>query len=167
MAGSEGVHVQTEPSAGSCGSEPITFEALYQQQYARMVGLANLLCGSRAVAEDLVQDAFVRVHRHWRRVGHPVPYLRASVVNACRNEHRRRRVVRRHRPDAPPPVEPEVRDLLDALAVLPERRRAAIVLRFYEDLPEADIAAALDCPTGTVKSLIHRGLAQLREVIER
>ena len=73
---------------------------------------------------------------------------------------------RAHATTASPAVAPPQEPLLDALATLSERQRVAIVLRYYEDLSEAEIAAALGCRPGTVKSLLHRGLAQLREVIE-
>jgi RNA polymerase sigma factor (sigma-70 family) len=91
------------------------------------------------------------------------------VVNACHSHHRRLRVARRHEAGAPWPESESLRadELSDALDGLPHRQRAALVLRFYADLPDADIAAALRCRPSTVPSLIHRGLEQLRRVIER
>jgi RNA polymerase sigma-70 factor (sigma-E family) len=159
--------VNTEPVDQSVGTQaPTTFDDLFAERYQPMVRLATLLVGNQPVAEELVQDAFVRVHHKWATVEHPAAYLRTAVVNACRNDRRRARLERSHpRPDAStvaPPQEP----LLDALATLNERQRIAIVLRYYEDLPEAEIAAAIGCRPGTVKSLLSRGLAQLREVIE-
>jgi RNA polymerase sigma-70 factor (sigma-E family) len=153
---------------GSWVVEDVSFEDLFARHYGPMVRLAHLLVGSNAVAEELVQDAFAKVHGRWATVTNPAAYLRRAVVNACRNEHRRRAVRRRAVLDpAPRAVDDAPAELLDALAGLPHRQRAAIVLRFYEDLPEADIARALGCRPGTVKSLLHRGLAQLREVVER
>ena len=149
---------------GPAGSRD--FDGLFAQRYAPMVRLATLLVGNPAVAEELVQDAFVRVHRKWDGVEHPAAYLRTAVVNACRNNRRRARLERAHATTASPAVAPPQEPLLDALATLSERQRVAIVLRYYEDLSEAEIAAALGCRPGTVKSLLHRGLAQLREVIE-
>ncbi len=147
-------------------SAPATFDDLFAERYQPMIRLATLLVGNDAVAEELVQDAFVRVHHKWATVEHPSAYLRTAVVNACRNNRRRARLERAHgrsgAATVPPPQEPFV----DALATLNERQRVAIVLRYYEDLPEADIAEALGCRPGTVKSLLHRGLAQLREVIQ-
>ena len=139
---------------------------LFQEQYTPMVRLARLMTGSTEVAEDLVQDTFVRMHDHWARAEHPKAYLRASVVNACRSWHRRRDLERRHRSDAAETATLEVRELSDALEALPYRQRAAIVLRYYEDAPEAEIARLLGCRRGTVASLLHRGLAKLREGIE-
>jgi RNA polymerase sigma factor (sigma-70 family) len=123
-----------------------------------MVRLAFALTGSRATAEDVVQDAFVRVHAKWSGVQHPPPYLRRAVVNACRSSRRRHA---RERERALATVEPSVElgadELFDALERLPYRQRAAIALRFYEGLPDADVAEALDCRVGTVASLVHRG----------
>jgi RNA polymerase sigma-70 factor (sigma-E family) len=153
-------------ATGGAGS-PQSFADLYRAHYARMVRLAYLLTGSGAVAEELVQDAFVRVHDRWAAAEHPQAYLRAAVVNACRSHHRRLGLERRR---APTPPDPQVVDapdeVWDALDRLPPRQRAALVLRFWEDLSEADIARALGCRPGTVKSLVHRGLAELRKVIE-
>jgi len=145
-----------------------SFASYYRDLQPEMVRLAVLLTGSRDTAQDLVQDAFVRLHRAWPRVREPHAYLRRAVVNACHSHHRHLLVVRREAARLEPPgstaAEPD--ELTDALAALPHRQRAAIVLRFYADLPDADIAAALGCRPGTVASLVHRGLAQLRRVIE-
>ena len=149
---------------------PATLEQLFIDRYAAMVRLAQLLTGSNLAAEDLVQDSFARMQRMWGRVDDPVPYLRAAVVNACRSWHRsRRREGRRLRAAAP--TEDQValgaRELLDAVDRLPHGQRTALVLRFYEGLSEAQIAKAMGCRPGTVKSHVHRGLAALRGVIER
>lgn len=132
-----------------------------------MVRLAALLVGGDAAAEEVVQEAFLRVRDRWARVEHPAAYLRAAVVNGCRSHQRRQRLEERRRQDGPvresgPPTEP----LGDAIASLPYRQRAAVVLRYYEDLSERDIAAALGCSPSAVKSLLHRALTGLREVIE-
>jgi len=131
-----------------------------------MVRMAALLLGSDASAEEVVQECFIRLGRRWDRIERPAPYLRAAVVNACRSH--RRRVALEQRPQLQPTTATEFHadELGDALAQLPYRQRAALVLRFYEDLSEADIAAAIGCRPSTVRSLVHRGLAQLREVIE-
>jgi RNA polymerase sigma-70 factor (sigma-E family) len=157
------------PAIVPTGVVDSSFASCYQDLHPEMVRLAALLTGSRETAQDLVQDAFVRLHGAWSRVREPRPYLRRAVVNACHSHHRRRRVERRHAAQAEPvaPALAEPDELADALAALPHRQRAAIVLRFYADLPDADIAAALGCRPGTVASLIHRGLEQLRRVIER
>jgi len=143
---------------------PAGFASLYREQYGPMVRLAYLLTDSNAIAEELVQDAFVRVYQRWAHVDNAPAYLRRAVVNACRSHHRRRFLERRNPAEPPPPVElPEPDGMWELLAELPPRRRAALVLRFYEDLQVRDIAVALGCSPGTVKSLIHRGLAQLRK----
>ena len=118
------------------------------------------------VAADLVQDCFVRLHPKWAKVEDHRAYLRRSVVNACHSHHRGLRRFRRLDLRPSEPAELGARELSDALAALPHRQRAALVLRFYGGLPDADIADALGCRPGTVASLVHRGLAALREVIE-
>jgi RNA polymerase sigma factor (sigma-70 family) len=178
------------PGPGAPGAS--SFGALYLGSFAAMVRLARVLVDSPETAEDLVQDSFVRLHRHWGGVRDPRAYLQRSVVNACRSHHRRawRERTRAPRADtglpAPAPgavsgpgtVGPVVdgtaeqgrsddADVLGtALATLPYRQRAALVLRFYSDLPDAEIAVALGCRPGTVGSLVHRGLERLREVVD-
>ena len=141
---------------------------LYRREYAPMVRLAHLITGSNEVAEDVVQEAFVRMYRNWHRADRPGAYLRTIVVNGCNTWHRRRRMERERLPEAVAEgVDPEARELLDALARLGLRQRAALVLRFYADMSEADVAQALGCRPGTVKSLVHRGLRQMEGMIER
>jgi RNA polymerase sigma-70 factor (sigma-E family) len=148
---------------------PLGFVTLYRERHAEMVRFATLLVGSPEVAQDLVQDCFVRLHRRFSTVRDPVSYLRRSVVNACRSHHRRAQRERAHaatergRSDV---TELAADELGDALARLPHRQRAALVLRFYEDRSEDEIATILGCRPGTVGSLIHRGLARLRPAIE-
>ncbi len=149
---------------------PASLADLYRERYVPMVRLAYLMVGSTTVAEDLVQDAFARMHRHWDNAEHPRAYLRTAVVNACRSHLRRlalERAYRRHPSAVGEGMVAQPDELFDALAALPPRQRAALVLRFYEDLSEADIAVALGCRPGTVKSLLHRGLAELRKVVEQ
>jgi RNA polymerase sigma factor (sigma-70 family) len=130
------------------------------------VRLATLLAGSADVAPDLVQDCFLRLHGRWTSVRDPLPYVRRSVVHACASHHRH--VARGRRLPAPEDraLELGADELEDALAKLPARQRAAVVLRYYADLAEADIAHALRCRPATVRSLIHRALADLRKAIE-
>lgn len=141
-------------------------EALYRAEHPRMVRLAHLITGSNETAEEVVHDSFIKLQRAWHRAERPAAYLRRIVVNECRSRLRRRKVELRHPPE---PARPELPEELDetwaALAKVGARRRAALVLRFYEDLPIADVAVALGCRPGTAKSLIHRGLAELREVL--
>lgn len=148
--------------------ELVSFDELYRQCYDRMVRLAYLFTSNEGVAEELVQDAFVRVHRRWDGVEKPAGYLRAAVVNACRSWQRRQALERVYRPERRPEGAQQAPDELgDVLAGLPGRQRAALLLRFYEDLPENEIASVLGCRPGTVKSLIHRGLGRVRQEIER
>ncbi len=165
-----------------------SFGDLYLRSFADMVRLARVLVDSPETAEDLVQDAFVHLHRHWGGVSDPRSYLHRSVVNACRSHHRRawRERARLPRGDGasstPDAGDRGALDVVDgaaeerraddagvlgaALATLPYRQRAALVLRYYADLPDAEIAVALGCRPGTVASLIHRGLERLREVVD-
>jgi len=124
------------------------------------------MVGSHDLARDLTQDAMVGVLRHWNRIEEPDHYARRAVANACRSHQRRARLVGRL------PVSPAVSgelgadELTDALAKLSERQRTAIMLRYWADLPESDIAAIIGVRRGSVASLLHRALAELRKVIE-
>jgi len=152
------------PAAALDGS----FEALYHAEYGVMVRLAGLLLDHGGQAEEVVQDAFARVYVRWNRLERPGAYLRAAVVNGARDVLRRRTLARRRPAErVPDAYDPADEGLADALRALPPRRRAAVVLRYYADLPEAEIAAALGVRPGTVKSMLHRSLIQLREVVER
>ncbi len=152
-----------------------SFEELYTSSYESLVRLGFVLTGSKEVAEDLVQDCFVRLHRHYERLDSPDRYAKQAVVNACRSHFRRAGRERDRRPllyvvdgaQSPSSSGPQAGELHDVLLTLPYRQRAAIVLRFYSDLSEAEIAETLGCRPGTVGSLIHRGLERLREVIEQ
>lgn len=136
----------------------------YEVHRLALFRLARLLTGSDPAAEDMVQDAFARLHASGRVPNDVRAYLRAAVVNLCRNRARRLGLERQHPHPVPSPVhEPEIDDTWAAVQKLPFRQRAVVVLRFYEDLSEAEIAATLGCPLGTVKSALHRGLARLRK----
>jgi DNA-directed RNA polymerase specialized sigma24 family protein len=141
-------------------------EALYRSQWAGMVRLAFVLVGDATVAEELVQDVFVRMYRSGDTVRDPVPYLRSAVYNASRNHHRSQRVRRRHlgtvADDGGPPFGDHV---IDAVRRLRPQRRAVVVLRYYAGLTDTEIAAAMGVPVGTVKSTLHRALAELKEAL--
>lgn len=139
---------------------------IYERRFLDLVRLAYLMTGVRAVAEEITQDAFISVHARWAAVTNPEPYLRQAVLNACRSWFRRRALEDRHRPDRPQDAALGADELWDALNRLPYRRRAAIVLRFYEDLPDTEIAEVLGCRPTTVRTTIHRALADLRREIE-
>ena len=143
------------------------FEEFYRAQYEPMLRLAYLLTQSHAVAEDLVQDSFIRIHPRWGTLDAPVAYLRRTVANACYSFHRRRKREAALPVEVPTGREPEHDEIWDALAALAPRRRAVLVLRYYLDLSEAEIAATIGCRPGTVKSLTSRALQDLRSVVER
>lgn len=145
-----------------------TFDAFYRARYAGMVRLAYSLVDTVEQAEEVVQDAFAGLYDRYERVDDPVAYVRRSVVNGCRQVHRRRRLARR-RPVPAPEVATDLvyNHLLDAIARLPLRQRAVVVLRYEAGLDEAEIAATLGIPAGTVKSRLARAKDRLREEIER
>ncbi|HXF56263.1 MAG TPA: SigE family RNA polymerase sigma factor [Actinomycetota bacterium] len=148
-------------------------DLLYRRHAAEAGRFAYLLTGDRELARDLTQEAFVRVLGRFHDLRNPDAfhwYLRRTILNLARSHFRRRRLERAYlerkarQPDPPPAESAEGReDLWEALLRLPARQRAALVLRFYEDLTEAQAAEVLECPVGTVKSLVSRGLARLRE----
>jgi RNA polymerase sigma-70 factor (sigma-E family) len=150
-------------------------EELFERHSSETARLAYLLTGDREVAEDLAQEAFLRMAGRFVHVRRPDAlhaYLRTTVVNLARSHHRRRAVARRflgtQRPaeTAEPDTDLGEREALRAaLLDLSPRQRTAVVLRYYEDLDEAATAAAMGCATGTVKSLASRGVARLRERI--
>ena len=150
---------------------------LYAAHGREAVRLAYLITGDRGLAEDLAHEAFVRMFGRFRDLRKPDAfrwYLRRTVVNLARSHFRRARVERaylerqRRAPEGSEPHDPGVREEMWAgRQRLKARQRAAIVLRFYEDLSEAETAEVLQCPAGTVKSLVSRGMARLREELTR
>ena len=152
---------------GADGDWPPTLAELFRTEQVALVRLAYLLTGRRAVAEDVVQDAFIKTRRVWSDVRNPASYLRTAVVNGCRSWGRHQAVIVANRPDPPEPVLQEPDELWDALGRLDERRRTAIVLRYYLNMRHTEIAEMLDCPAVTVRTSIHRGLAQLRQEIQK
>jgi RNA polymerase sigma-70 factor (sigma-E family) len=144
------------------------FEALYLAAYERMVRLARLTSADTVPAEEIVQDAFIQLYRSWPRVQNPEAYLRVAVLNGCRSWGRRRVVARRHDPRPPPPLllDGDALAVRDALRVLSPRQRAAVVLRYFEDLREAEIAQLLGCRPGTVKSLLARSMRKLEGALK-
>lgn len=147
---------------------------LYVRHAPDAVRLAYLLTGDHALAEDMVQEAFVRLAGRFADLRNPdafTAYLRKTVVNLSRMHFRHRKVERMYLERAAaqprivvaPPDVAEYDAMKSALLDLPERQRTALVLRFYEDLSEHDTAEMLGCRPGTVKSLVSRGLEALRE----
>lgn len=150
------------------------FRAFFDEEGERLRRLAIFLTGDAAGAADLAQETMVRLYRHWGRIRNddPGPYARRILVNLIRTRHRRRVLERRHlqlvRDEGKSDTHrvDEALRIADALEALSPIQRATIVLRFYEDMSESQIAATLDRPLGTVKSDIHRGLARLRPLLE-
>ncbi len=172
-------------SRGESSDDPRTWDAdtavtvLHAAHYRALVRTATLLLGRPDLAEEVVQDAYVGLHRRWGRLRDPdraLAYLRQSTVNGARSAGRRVATARRKLPvlaAGTPPV-PDPADLvadrdavLGALATLPERQREVLVLRYYADLSEAAIADALGISPGTVKAHASRGLAALRPTLEQ
>jgi RNA polymerase sigma-70 factor (sigma-E family) len=166
-------------------SHPVTttndvLARLHQEHYRPLVRLAYLLLGNRAVAEEVVQDAFVKLQLKWGGLRHPEKapaYLRSAVLNGARSMLRHRKVVDRHdarRTADPPWVDPETEAvaalehdrIVAAMRRLPDRQREALALRYYLDLSEADMAKIMGVAPGSVKTHVHRGLASLARLLE-
>jgi RNA polymerase sigma-70 factor (sigma-E family) len=145
------------------------FASFYASEWHRAVRLAGLLSQDARVAEDIAQDAFARVFPKWNGVENPHAYLRVAIVNACRSWQSRRRTERVKLPlvAGASSIDPAFDALADAVAALPHRQRAVLVLRYYADLRESEIAAAIGCRPGTVKSLTSRALAALRKEVQQ
>ena len=151
------------------------FLAFYEAEADRLGRLAYLLTGDRDRADDLLQDALLRLFRAWHRIRRddPRPYARQILVNVCRNDYRRRLIERRRaRPDTEVVAADHTEQVGDALRMaqalqhLPPIRRAVVVLRFFEDMTAPQIAELLGRPLGTVKSDIRRSLDHLRPIFE-
>jgi len=154
-------------------------ERLYAEHWTSLVRLGALLLRDPAAAEEVVQDAFIALHRRWgsvREQDKALAYLRRSVVNGCRSAQRKRAVAGRHVPDPAPDIDSaesvvlagQRRDeILGALAALPRRQREVLVLRHWLDMSEAEIAATLRVSRGSVKTHSSRGLSALRTTLER
>jgi len=160
-------------SGASLGDRVVdrSFTTLYERYADEAVGLAYLLTGDRRLAEDLMQDAFVNIARRFVHIREPDAfwsYLRRAVVNLANSHFRRRAIERLHLSEQSKPEAIIETDLDDRLALrgailhLPLRQRTALVLRFYEDLPEREIAELMKCRTGAVKQLVFRAMQTLR-----
>jgi RNA polymerase sigma factor (sigma-70 family) len=140
----------------------VAFARFYESELPGQIRSATLILGSRSSACDAVQDAFTEVLRRWEQIEAPGPYLQTCVINRCRDLMRRQRVADRKRHLLAPSDIPEVDvPLFDALGRLPFNHRAAVVLRFYLQLSEVEIAVQLGCPNGSVGPWIRRGLDRL------
>jgi RNA polymerase sigma-70 factor (sigma-E family) len=161
------------PAVGS-----VDVPALYQLHWRSMVRLAVLLVDDVPSAEDVVQDAFVSLHRNAGGLRDPnaaTAYLRTSVVNLSRSVIRRRQTARKHQRAAEPEaaaaadhdvlLRDEHRAALAAVHALPRRQQEVLILRYWSDLSEAEIAQALGISAGTVKSSASRGMASLARAL--
>jgi len=170
--------VELTPPGQLTAADAVT--VLYRTHGMDLVRIAAVMLGSRAAAEDAVHDAFCGLFRHWDRLAdrrNALPYVRSAVMNICRSELRRqarleRRADRHHRPldgDSPEHAAilgEEHRDVVTALRRLPARQREALILRYFLDLPEPEIAAAMGISQGTVKSTTSRALAALARLLK-
>jgi len=150
---------------------------LFDEHYRSLVRMASIYVDDRETAEEVVQDAFVKLVGGSYRVepGKEAPYLRSIVLNGARSQLRKRRVRRRHEPDLPgvvgaaehEAVERAEREwMLAQIRRLPKKQAAVVVLRYYLDLSEAEIAETLGIAPGSVKSHAHRALAKLKRQLE-
>jgi RNA polymerase sigma-70 factor (sigma-E family) len=154
--------------------------ALYQAHGVGLIRLAVVMLGDRPAAEDVVQEAFCGLYRRWDHLddpGNALRYLRSSVLNGCRSVLRNRGRLQLRlgqepgRPDSVESAESTAlvgekhRAVLAALRRLPDRQREALVLRFYLELSEAEIAQAMGISQGTVKSTVSRALAALGRLL--
>lgn len=153
--------------------------ALFDRHYQPMCRLAYVILGDAALAEEIVMDALLKTYTGWWRIrdlDRVDAYLRRAVVNLCRSKIRRKAIearvnasVRgreeRRAPDWDPERHEVGRLVWQAVVALPERQRACVVLRYFEDLPESQIAEVLECSVGTVKSQLSKARAKLERAL--
>jgi RNA polymerase sigma-70 factor (sigma-E family) len=165
------------PAPVTASAEAVT--ALYQAHALGLIRLAVVMLGDRPAAEDVVQEAFCGLYRHWHGLsdtGKALSYVRSSVINGCRSVLRRRARQAGGLAGDPPGesaesaesaalISEEHREVLIAIRRLPSRQREALVLRFYLDLDEDEIARSMRISRGTVKSTTSRALAALGRIL--
>ena len=159
------------PSKGRPAAPKSLLESVFAEHYGGLCRLATLLLDDGAAAEEVVQEAFLRTFSSWWRVRQPDRvrwYVRAAVVNLSRSRLRKRtseaagnEATWRTRNDWTNERVDEALDVLEAVRALPERQRETVVLRYFEDLSERDVAETLGCSVGTVKSQLSRARATL------
>jgi RNA polymerase sigma factor (sigma-70 family) len=160
-----------EPGDGRRHAQAPAFEAFFRAEKPGAVRLVWLLTHDRDRTDDVVQDAFAAVMVRFEALTNPAAYLRTTIVNLVRERHRWSiRETRRLRLEGASrsatvagPIDP----LIDLVATLPLPQRTAIVLRYWADLPDAEIATALSVRPATVRSLVHRALQRLAKEIDR
>lgn len=155
----------------------LDLEALFDTHYEQLVRMASFYTDDTESAEEVVQDAFVKLLKGNYKIepGREAPYLRSMVLNGARSTLRKRKVRRDYKPD-PVPNAPAAEiagvasatsdEMLAALKQLPGKQASVLVLRYYLDLSEAEIADTLDIAKGSVKSHAHRGLAKLATLVK-
>jgi RNA polymerase sigma-70 factor (sigma-E family) len=161
------------------GEHAIAVEELFRQHWLQLVRMATVMVGDVATAEDVVQDAFERLHRSWHRLREPssgLAYARSTVLNGCRSVHRRAAVARKYGPRLVTPADaagPDASAAADdsgqvvaALQLLTRRQREVIVLRYYADLDIAEIAGTLRLTEGAVRATISRALTAMGRALE-
>jgi len=180
---------QARDKGGSSRSRDVTaiVSALYAEHALGLIRLAQVMLGDRAAAEDVVHDAFYGLCRRWAYLTDPAKaqaYLRSSVLNGCRSALRRQirqpdiaivgsdalgalSALSALSADAPLLAREDRRAVMAALRRLPDRQREALVLRYYLELPDAEIARAMGIGESTVRSTAHRGLAALERMLTR
>jgi RNA polymerase sigma factor (sigma-70 family) len=152
-------------SVGSAAN--VNVAALFRDNRSRLRSLAYAITFDQAVAEEVVQEAFVGLQRHITQIDNPLGYVQRSVVNLSVSSIRRRRRAARH--PIPPPVpasSPEIDEIWSRVVRLPAKQRAVVVLRFWEDMTVDAIADTLGRPSGSVKSTLHRALEHLKEELQ-
>ena len=181
LATDDTVPMDAFPAAGTARAEwspDLAVVELYSEHYRSLVRLAALLVRDTPTAEEVVQDSFIAMHGGWQRLRDTekaLAYLRQAVVNRSRSVLRHRTVVDKNLQKAPPDMPSaehgalvllERSAVVAALRALPDRQREAIVLRYYADLSEAEIATAMGISRGAVKSHTARAMAALRAALE-
>ena len=165
-----------EPGGARGDAAPSVTE-LFREHHLELVRLALVMVQDLATAEDVVQEAFERLHRSWPALRRPesgLAYVRSSVLNGCRSVHRRAAVARRHAPrlaepegaGSPDEASADRGEMVAALRRLPRRQREVLVLRYYLDLDVTEIAGTLRISPSAVRSSASRGLAGLAEVLQ-
>ena len=168
------------PDAGppdAAGASAAAVGALYKASALGLIRMAYVVLGDLPSAEDVVQEAFVGLYRRWDRLADPAGatyYLRTSVLNGCRSALRRRAVRRRPLADPPSAVSAEMvvlggeerEDVIRALRRLPDRQREVLILRFYAELPDEQIARVMGIRPGTVRSTAFRALDALGRTLK-
>jgi RNA polymerase sigma factor (sigma-70 family) len=151
-----------EPAAVSA---PVDFDEFFSERFRSAARFAFLLTGSSGAAEEIAQEAFLQVFRRWAEIRSPDAYLWRALVSGARSwgrKERRRPALHVH---GVVEYDADAVAVRDALWALPERQREALVMRYFLGRIDREIAEAMGCPVGTVKSLIHRGLGRMKETL--